>query len=224
MTLQDAARLTSALAVHVRPAGKTPIEVPDGWVIIGSHRRAGRVRVREIGDDEGNRLRRIVRRGTGPEVTWRRAQMVSWSAQGMSVAQITGPAFTTDDLVRDVLRNFNADGRDSLYPGYAGGHPPKFTLGQRQEIKKLAESAPAEHGLPFPRWSLAKLADFPDRRGDRSRPLPPRAAGTAAGGEHLLSGFKDLAENLCRPALCGPEGTRRAPVCDRGRPGHHRAR
>jgi hypothetical protein len=52
----------------------------------------------------------------GPEVTWRRTQMVSWSAQGMSVAQIAGPAFTRDDRVRDVLRNFNADGLDSLYP------------------------------------------------------------------------------------------------------------
>jgi hypothetical protein len=73
--------------------------------------------------------------------------MVLWSAQGMSVAQIAGPKFTRDDRVRDVLRNFNADGLGWLYPGYAGGHPPKFTLGQRREIKKLAESAPAEHGL-----------------------------------------------------------------------------
>ena len=57
-----------------------------------------------------------MRRGTGPEVTWRRAQMVSWSAQGMSVAQIAGSAFTRDNQVRDVLHNFNADGFDSLYP------------------------------------------------------------------------------------------------------------
>lgn len=28
------------------------------------------------------------------------------------------------------------------------------------EIKKIAKSRPAEHGLPFSRWSLAKLADF----------------------------------------------------------------
>jgi hypothetical protein len=32
-----------------------------------------RLRVREIGDDEG---RRLVRRGSGSVVTWRRAQMV----------------------------------------------------------------------------------------------------------------------------------------------------
>jgi transposase len=121
---------------------------------------AGRVRVREISDDEGNRLKRIVRRGSGSVVTWRRAQVVLWSAQGMSVAQIARLAFTSEDRVRDVLHNFNADGFGSLYPRYAGGRPPVFTLAQRRETKKIAKSRPAEHGLPFSRWSLAKLADF----------------------------------------------------------------
>ncbi len=49
---------------------------------------AERVRVREIDDDEGRRLLRIIRRGTGSVVTWRRAQMVLLSAQGMPVAKI----------------------------------------------------------------------------------------------------------------------------------------
>jgi transposase len=49
---------------------------------------------------------------------------------------------------------------DSVYPRYRGGRPPQFTLAQRREIKKIAKSKPAEHGLPFSRWSLAKLADF----------------------------------------------------------------
>jgi transposase len=118
------------------------------------------VRVREISDDEGNRLKRIVRHGSGSVVTWRRAQMVLWSAQGMSVAQIAWLAFTSEDRVRDVLHDFNADGFEALYSRYAGGHPPVFTLAQRREIKKIAKSALADHGLPFSRWSLAKLADF----------------------------------------------------------------
>jgi transposase len=121
---------------------------------------AERVRVREIDDDEGNRLLRIVRRGTGSVVTWRRAQMVLWSAQGMTVAKIAELGFTSEDRVRDVIHNFNADGFPSLYPKYKGGRQPKFTLPQRVEIKKIAKSTPAEHGLPFSRWSLAKLADF----------------------------------------------------------------
>jgi hypothetical protein len=69
-------------------------------------------------------------------------------------------AFTSEDRVRDVIRNFSADGFSSLYPKYKGGHPPKFTLAQRREIKKIAKSKPAEHDLPFSTWSLAKLADF----------------------------------------------------------------
>ena len=39
-----------------------------------------RLRVRQIDDDEGRRLVRIVRRGKGSVVTWRRAQMVLLSA------------------------------------------------------------------------------------------------------------------------------------------------
>jgi len=59
-----------------------------------------------------------------------------------------------------VIHNFNADGFDSLYPRYRGGHSPKFTLPQRREIKKIAKTRPAEHGLPFSTWSLSKLAEF----------------------------------------------------------------
>jgi transposase len=78
----------------------------------------------------------------------------------MDVPAIAKVAFTSEDRIRDVIGNFNADGFSSLYPKYKGGHPPKFTLGQRREIKKIAKSKPAEHDLPFSTWSLAKLADF----------------------------------------------------------------
>src|SRR5437763_6048939 len=118
------------------------------------------VQVRPISDEKGNRLVRIVRRDSGSVVTWRRAQMVLLSAQGMDVAGIAKVAFTSEDRVRDVIHNFNADGFSSLYPKYKGGRPPKFTLAQRREIKKLAKSQPAEHGLPFSTWSLSKLGEF----------------------------------------------------------------
>jgi transposase len=119
-----------------------------------------RLRVREIDDDEGRRLVRIVRRGNGSVVTWRRAQMVLLSAQGMGVAGIAKAAFTSDDRVRDVIHNFNSDGFASLNPKYRGGRAPKFTLPERREVKKIAKSRPAEHDLPFSTWSLSKLAEF----------------------------------------------------------------
>ncbi|HEV2808996.1 MAG TPA: IS630 family transposase [Acidimicrobiales bacterium] len=119
-----------------------------------------RLRVRELSSEEGNRLLRIVRRSSGSVVTWRRAQMVLLSAQGMDVEQIAKVAFTSPDRVRDVINNYNEDGFESLYPKYAGGRPPTFTLPQRQQVKKIALSRPIDHGLPFSTWSLTKLAEF----------------------------------------------------------------
>src|SRR5438876_6927998 len=105
---------------------------------------AERVRVRDITSEEGNRLLRIVRRSSGSVVTWRRAQMVLLSAQRMDVAAIARVAFTSEDRVRAVIHNFNADGFDSLYPRYAGGRPPTFTLPQRRQIKKIALGRPTD--------------------------------------------------------------------------------
>ena len=116
--------------------------------------------VRELSNEEGNKLLRIVRRASGSVVTWRRAQMVLLSAQGMDVAQIARVAFTSPDRVRQVLNNFNDDGFESLYPRYSAGRPPTFTLGQRRQIKRVALSRPVDHGLPFSTWSLTKLAEF----------------------------------------------------------------
>nr|WP_241830098.1 IS630 family transposase [Parafrankia colletiae] len=101
-----------------------------------------------------------MRRSSGSVVTWRRAQMVLFSAQGMTPAKIAEVTFTSEDRVRDVIHNFNGDGFASLYPKYAGGRPVKFSLPERREIKKIAKSRPSEHQLPFSTWSLSKLAEF----------------------------------------------------------------
>ena len=119
-----------------------------------------RVQVRPIDNDEGNKLLRIVRRSSGSVVTWRRAQMVLLSAQGMDVPQIAQVSFTSADRVRDVIHNFNSDGFDSLRPKYAGGRPPKFDAEARAAIKQIALARPTDHGLPFSTWSLSKLADY----------------------------------------------------------------
>jgi transposase len=121
---------------------------------------AERVFVRDLAPDEGRKLLGIVRRGSGSVVRWRRAQIVLWSAQRMSVPAIAEIAFTSEDRVREVIHNFNSDGFDSLAPKYAGGRPAKFTLPERREIKKIALARPTDHGLPFSTWSLSKLAEF----------------------------------------------------------------
>jgi transposase len=121
---------------------------------------AVRVALREITNDEGNRLLRIVRRTSGSVVTWRRAQIVLLSAQGMAPPRISEVVFTDPDTVRDVIHNFNRDGFEALYPRYAGGRPQTFTLPKRQEIKRIALSDPTDLDQPFATWSLSKLADY----------------------------------------------------------------
>jgi transposase len=128
-------------------------------VIAETGRVTERLRVREIDDDEGRWLVRIVRRGRGSVVTWRRADGAALSA-GHGRGRDREGGVHQRGSVRDVIRNFNADGFGSLYSKYKGGRPPKFALPQRREIKKVARSRPAEHDLPFSTWSLSKLAEF----------------------------------------------------------------
>ena len=121
---------------------------------------AARVELRSITNEEGNRLLRIIRRGSGSVVTWRRAQIVLLAAQRMPAAKIAEVAFTDADTVRELIHNFNRDGFDALYPRYRGGRPRTFTLPERQQIKRIALSVPTDLGQPFATWSLAKLADY----------------------------------------------------------------
>ena len=121
---------------------------------------AARVELREISNEEGNRLLRMIRRSSGSIVTWRRAQIVLLAAQRMPAPKIAQVVFSDPDTVRDVIRNFNRDGFDSLYPRYRGGRPRTFTLPQRQAIKRIALAIPSDLDQPFATWSLAKLADY----------------------------------------------------------------
>jgi hypothetical protein len=77
--------------------------------------------VRAVTPEEGDKLLRIVRRSSGSVVTWRRAQMVLLSVQGMDVPGIAKVTFTSPDRVRGDINNFNADGFDSLYPVMPAG-------------------------------------------------------------------------------------------------------
>ncbi len=98
------------------------------------------VAVRDITNEEGNKLLAIVRRGSGLVVRWRRAQIVLWSAQRMDVPAIAKIAFTSEDRVREVVHNFNADGFESLAPKYAGGRPPKFSAAERAAARGAGRS------------------------------------------------------------------------------------
>src|SRR3954454_16597795 len=104
-----------------------------------------RGRGQEVRNNEGNRLLRIVRRSSGSVVTWRRAQMVLLSAQGMEVAMIAQVTFTSPHRGRDVSDNSNAEGSDSLPASSAGARPDKFDTDHRDRVKQIALARPTDH-------------------------------------------------------------------------------
>jgi len=161
---------------------------------------AERVTVRNISPDEGQRLLRMVRRSAGSVVTWRRAQMVLLSAQGMDVAGIAKVTFTSDDRVRDVIHNFNADGFDSLRPKYAGGRPPTFTLAQRQQIKKNGAVPAGGSRVAVLDLESGQAGGLPGRRGGGRRHQPRGPAPSPPRGGRVLSSREDV-EDLDRPGL-----------------------
>jgi Homeodomain-like domain-containing protein len=162
------------------------------------------VQVRPISDVEGNRLLRIVRRGTGSVVTWRRAQMVLLSAQGMPVATIAEVTFTSPDRVRDVLHNFTADGFDSLYP--------RLRRRAAAEVRPAAADRDQEdraepHGRPRPAvldLEPVQAGRLPGRRGGGRRHQPRGPARVAPRGGRQLSNGEDL-EDQHRPELRGED-------------------
>ena len=104
---------------------------------------ARQVELRPITNEEGNRLLRIVRRSSrlggdlaaGADGAALRPR--PWTSPRSPRSTFTGP-----DRVRDVIHNFNLDGFDALYPRYAGGRPPTFTLAQRQRDQADRAVAP----------------------------------------------------------------------------------
>ena len=86
--------------------------------------------------------------------------MVLLSAQGMDVSAIAKVPLTSEDRVREVIRNVKPMGPVAV-PKYRGGRAPEFTLAHRRESKKIATS-PGRPGTTwtFSTWSLPELAEF----------------------------------------------------------------
>jgi hypothetical protein len=79
------------------------------------------VRVRRLTNQEGQKLQRIVRRGTTSTVRHRRAMILLASAGGSTVPVIARLVQADEDTVRDVIHRFNEIGLACLDPN--GGRP-----------------------------------------------------------------------------------------------------
>jgi transposase len=122
---------------------------------------ARKLRARQLTDEEGERLLRIVRRGHRYKATtWRRAMIIMASASGHEVRVIANLVQTSPDWVREVIHAFNTQGLRCLDPKWAGGRPRRIGKRDRELIVRVARKRPRSLGQPFTRWSLRKLRDY----------------------------------------------------------------
>lgn len=119
--------------------------------------------VRELTNEEGNKLVRIARKGAS-SVEVRRSLIILASAQKMKVPEISKLYHISEEHIRKTIRRFNEEGMASLKPNFGGGRPPTFTEEQRADIVELAQIPPKVLGFPFTSWSLAKLKEAAEQK------------------------------------------------------------
>lgn len=122
------------------------------------------VRVREITNEEGEKLRRAVRHAKDP-IEMRRAQVILASAQGFTAPRISVIVGMTEDYIRTLIHEFNESGLSMLKPRWKPNDKKKFTDEQREALVALATSRPSDLDLPFQQWSLQRLHDAAIQRG-----------------------------------------------------------
>ncbi|GAX57430.1 IS630 family transposase [Streptomyces olivochromogenes] len=125
------------------------------------------VRVRRLTDLEGQRLQRIVRRGSASSVRYPRAMMLLASAGGNRVPVIAQLVQADEDTVPDVIHRFNEIGLACLDPQGAGDRPRLLSLDDEDFVAATATTGPDKFGQPFTRWSLRKLAAYLRKVHDR---------------------------------------------------------
>jgi transposase len=99
-----------------------------------------------------------VRAGTTPARDVLRARIVLAACHDGTNVQIAAGLGVCPDTVSKWRRRFAAAGLEGLSDARRSGRPPLFTPVQVAQVKALACTLPADHGLPLSRWSAAELA------------------------------------------------------------------
>ena len=93
-------------------------------------------------------------------VKMRRAQILSFSGQGMKAPQIASQLGMHEEYVRELIRRFNDEGFDALKPKRRSGRGPALSEEEKSLLIQVATAPPQAFGRPFNQWSLRKLHRF----------------------------------------------------------------
>ena len=106
------------------------------------------VRVRRPTDQEGQKLQRIVRRGSTNSVRYRRAMMLLAPAGGNRVLVIAQLMQADEDTLRDVIHRLDQIGPACLDPRWAGGPPCQLRPDDEDIVVQTATTHPTKLDQP----------------------------------------------------------------------------
>lgn len=115
------------------------------------------------GDYRGEELRALAAKcQDGRQV--RRLMALAAVADGMSRSAAAAVGLMDRQTLRDWVIRFNAAGPDGLINKTSPGRPAKLTAEHRQELARLVEDKPEDHGRAVVRWRRIDLAGEAERR------------------------------------------------------------
>jgi transposase len=123
------------------------------------------IRVRAMGDKEGEELARMARSRTLGAGLARRAQIVLHALEGLKAPEIGARMGLCGATVRHWPKRFNARGLEGLAEDVRTGRPPTYAAERRSAVIDTALTPPADLGLPFASWTLDRLVAHLGERG-----------------------------------------------------------
>lgn len=114
--------------------------------------------VRELSSAESAKLSQWLRSSRNG-IQMRRAQIISFSGQGMRVQAIASHLCMNEEYLRELIRRFNEDGFEALRQKSRSGRPSRLTEEEESLVAEIATAPPQALGCPFNQWSLRKLRD-----------------------------------------------------------------
>lgn len=115
--------------------------------------------IRKPRQAEAQQLQEILETSEHPGVR-RRAEAVLLYGAGANATEIAAAMAVHPNTIYADLQAFARQGVAGVRTLGVVGPPPKLTAVQQATIRRVAEQSPVELGLPWGRWSLAKLRAY----------------------------------------------------------------
>ena len=117
------------------------------------------LKVRKPKTAEQRQLRQVLEESTTARIC-RCAEVLLFYAAGLVAVAIAAALLVHVNTIYTYLHAFAQHGVSDVRRLSTPGAPQRISAAQANEIARIAERAPTEFGLPYGRWSLAKLRDY----------------------------------------------------------------